>query len=73
MGRIELCSRFQSVRRHSRIMDDNNGVTSDDPRDTEIFIAGMSYWTSHADLDTFNSATLVRGTSTFFLDQNPSF
>ena len=39
-------------------MDDNNGVT-DDPRDTEIFIAGMSYWTSHADLDTFNSDTLV--------------
>ena len=39
-------------------MDDINGVT-DDPRDTEIFIAGMSYWTSHADLDTFNSDTLV--------------
>merc|ERR1712106_917687 len=39
-------------------MDDINGVT-DDPRDTEIFIAGMSYWTSHADLDTFNSDTLI--------------
>ena len=32
---------------------------SDDPRNTEIFIAGLSYWTSHRDLDTFNSETLV--------------
>ena len=40
-------------------MNEPHGGVTDDPRNTEIFIAGLSYWTSHRDLDTFNSDTLV--------------
>ena len=42
-----------------RPMNDAHEEQVDDPQDKEIFIAGMSYWTSHPDLDTFNSDKLV--------------
>ena len=48
-----------------RPMNDAHEEQVDDPRDKEIFIAGMSYWTSHPDLDTFNSDKLVTSDKTF--------